>query len=575
MSKKNITIEAAPIKTKASQHWIFSGILFLIFFFTYQYIFDSKLDLGGDNGGYYILGKAISSGQGYTNIHYIGNPPHSHFPPGYPALVAIFMLISDSVIFIKVMNGLLLAGSALLLYRVFFKVTENAKLSFVSALLILLNMHLLKYSTIMMSEIPFLFFGSLTLLLFLKSSEKEEFYKSPSFYGLIVVSSFAYHIRTAGIALIGGIILYLLIKKNWKFLLAYFTGFVALGIPWFLRGKSLGGNQYLDQLFMINPYRPEQGKMQLGDWFTRFFNNLERYISKEIPHGVFPGVKVDYTPGTMADMSSWLIGILIVALVIYGLIKLKNYRTFFIGYIGGTFGILLLWPDVWFSVRFMLPLIPILLFLMVYAVYALISLIADKMNLSNKISPLLLLLMAFLFLPQLKELHAKAKEVYPRKFNNYFEAGKWANKNLPLNAVISTRKPNLFYLTANRKLNRFASTPDYNRLLDALKEKQTTHVVLDQMGFSQTFRYLLPVIQSNPEKFTQIHLVGNPDTYIFKFNYDAGYHGEWKQTQDENGNMVSVKHGKGVEKDAFGNIIIQGRWSDGQYVQDLENTQND
>jgi len=107
MGKKDLKTEAVVTEIKASRHWLFSGILFLIFFFAYQYTFDSKLDLGGDNGGYYILGKALSSGQGYTNIHYIGNPPHSHFPPGYPALLAIFMFISDSVIFIKVMNGLL------------------------------------------------------------------------------------------------------------------------------------------------------------------------------------------------------------------------------------------------------------------------------------------------------------------------------------------------------------------------------------------------------------------------------------------------------------------------------------
>ena len=574
MGKKELKTEAAPIEIKASRHWLYSGILFLIFFFAYQYTFDSKLDLGGDNGGYYILGKALSSGQGYTNIHYIGNPPHSHFPPGYPALLAVFMFISDSVIFIKIMNGLLLAGSALLLYRVFFKVTKSPQLSFVSSVLILLNMHLLKYSTIMMSEIPFLFFGSLTLLLFLNSSEKEKFYKSPSFYGLIAVSSFAYHIRTAGIALIGGVILYLLIKKNWKFLLAYFAGFVALGIPWFLRGKSLGGgNKYIDQLFMINPYRPEEGTMQIGDWFTRFFNNLTRYISKEIPHGIFPGVKVDYSPD--ATEAQWLVGFICITLIVYGLIKLKNYRTFFIGYIGGTFAILLLWPDVWFSVRFMLPLIPILLFLIVYAVYELVSLIAERLKIKKTISPLIILVMAFFFLPQLKELHAKAKENYPRKFNNYFEAGKWASKNLPKNAVVSTRKPNLFYLTANRKLNRFKSTADYNQLLDALKEKQTTHVVLDQMGYSQTFRYLLPVIQSNPEKFTQIHLVSNPDTYLFSFNYDAGYHGEWLQTKDDKGNMLSVKHGQGVEKDASGNVIRQGQWNNGQFVQNIESTQND
>jgi len=50
---------------------------------------------------------------------------------------------------------------------------------------------------------------------------------------------------------------------------------------------------------------------------------------------------------------------------------------------------------------------------------------------------------------------------------------------------------------------------------------------------------------------------------------------EWKQTQDDKGNMVSVKHGQGVEKDQNGKLIRQGQWNNGQFVQNIESTQND
>src|SRR5210317_1167066 len=153
-SKKN-TNNSATIKRT---HWVYSGILFLIFFFSYQYIFDKKLDLGGDNAGYYILGKALSSGEGYTNIHFPDNPAHNHFPPGYPVIIALFMLVSNSIIFIKIVNGVFLLGSALMMYKMLYKVSQNTKLAFVTSALMLLNMHLLYYSRIMMSEIPFLFF---------------------------------------------------------------------------------------------------------------------------------------------------------------------------------------------------------------------------------------------------------------------------------------------------------------------------------------------------------------------------------------------------------------------------------
>ena len=145
--------------------------------------------------------------------------------------------------------------------------------------------------------------------------------------------------------------------------------------------------------------------------------------------------------------------------------------------------------------------------------------------------------------------------------------GSWANANLPQDAVITTRKPNLFYLTAKRKLTGFKSTAEFNELLDGLKEKKVTHVILDQLGFSQTGRYLYPVIQGNPEKFQGLHTIPNPETYLFKFNYEAGYQGEWKQSQDANGNLNSVKHGQGVMKDANGNVYQEGTWDNGNFVQ--------
>ena len=57
-------------------------------------VFDASIDLGGDNAGYYILGKALHEGFGYTNIHLPGMPPAQHFPPGYPLILSLLMTVS-------------------------------------------------------------------------------------------------------------------------------------------------------------------------------------------------------------------------------------------------------------------------------------------------------------------------------------------------------------------------------------------------------------------------------------------------------------------------------------------------
>ncbi len=560
MAKKQ-SKKATAKPPKKTPKWLFPALLVFGFILVYPFIFDKKVSLGGDNASYYILGKALSSGEGYTNIHVPGKPAHNHFPPGYPAILGVFMVFTGSITFLKILNGVFLLGTSFITYLLLRRFTENDRMAFVISILLFFNFHLLSYSTIMMSEVPFLFFATLAMLFFVRLEENEKpFYKDLNFYFLLLTSSFAYHIRTAGIALVAGFALYLLIRKKWAIIGAYLGGFALLGVPWFLRGKSLGGSAYLDQLFMVNPYRPEEGAMQLADWFTRFGNNLTRYLGKEIPHGLFPGFPVDYAPDASGNV---FYGILIVVVLVFGLIKLPKYNWLLAGYLMGTFGILLLWPDVWFGTRFILPLIPILLFLFVYGLYALVNFGFSKISVNTQLNPLLFLILILFFTPQLKQLSEAADESYQPKFKNYFEVASWANTNLPEDAIICTRKPGLFYLFAGRQVAKFANTPDYNELFADMNEWGFTHVVIDQLGYAQTGRFLVPAVQDNPEKFQLLHQTTAPETYLLSYQPTLGYTGEWLVEDQDNGYYKHTKQGKGTYNFPDGRIYT-GQFSNNQ-----------
>ncbi len=536
------------------------------FLFIYQYIFDEKLNLGGDNAGYYVLGKALSEGQGYTNIHMPDNPPHNHFPPGYPAFLSVFMKFTNSINFLKILNGVLLLSSSLLLFSLLKKFTENTKMAFVGAILLLFNFHLLSYSTIMMSEIPYLFFSLLIIRFFIDSLNQENIFKNPQFYLVVFISSYAYHIRTAGLALVGGIILYLLFRKKFKYLIAYALGFIALGLPWFFRGQSIGGNKYISQLFMINPYRPEYGPMAIGDFFTRFYENFVRYLSKEVPNALLPFIEVDYKAD--AELSQIIVGLIMLAIIIFGIIKLPKYRDLIIWYLVGTFGILLLWPQVWFGIRFILPLVPFLLFLLVFGSYKILEyLFITKLKVKSSLSPLIMLSAILLFIPQLQKLNASAAGTMQPKYLNYFQLASYTDKVLPKDAVVCCRKPTLYYLYGNRKTTGFASSVDYGVVLESLEKRRVTHVIVDQLGFASTGRYLLPAIQANPEKFKLVQKIPNPDTYLFTFDNSLGYNGEWKviESQDPANPGTAVKEGKGSFK------YLDGRFYEGEWSNNLKN----
>ena len=84
----------------------------------YWFVFDKKLDLSGDNVKYFLLGKALADGDGYTSNWQPETPAHTHFPPGYPILVAIGMKLGlKKVVGVKLLNYLFLMLATCALYR--------------------------------------------------------------------------------------------------------------------------------------------------------------------------------------------------------------------------------------------------------------------------------------------------------------------------------------------------------------------------------------------------------------------------------------------------------------------------
>jgi hypothetical protein len=74
----------------------------------------------------------------------------------------------------------------------------------------------------------------------------------------------------------------------------------------------------------------------------------------------------------------------------------------------------------------------------------------------------------------------------------------------------------MFYLYSNTHTINYKYTEEGQELIDNLIEKQVDYVVLEQLGYSSTYRYLLPAIQNNPDKFEVIQKIGGPDTYLLR-----------------------------------------------------------
>ncbi|MGB0368703.1 MAG: hypothetical protein ACPGD8_04815, partial [Flavobacteriales bacterium] len=538
--------------------------------------------------------------------------PGNHFPPGYSALIGgVMTVLNGKIDTIKGANGFFMLSALIVLFFLFRALTKNIHLSFIACMFAAFNFHLLEYSTIMMSEISFVLFSAISLLLFVLIDFEKQVYKNWKFLLFIAAMTFAFYIRTLGVSLVISFTLILLLKKRWAYAGTLVVCFFLLALPWQIRSANLGGSPYVKQLLRKNPYRPELGPMEIADWPQRFGMNVKRYLALEISNSVLPFETIDYkqavkqlkkeagTLETPVDpktgkkkepakelsikekkaqalkrglpnakveitITDYIITLILLILMAIGLARMKDNKILIGLYLAGTFGILFLWPEAWFGIRFMLPVVPILIMLALHGVVQIPALAA--LLLKKKEPWLLATVIPFIIFfglyskldSRVSELEQRAKGVYISKFKNYFDIASWSNKNLPKDAVVACRKGQLFYLYSNRWVSGFKSTLDKEELILGLKESGVTHVVLDQLGYSSTSRYLYPAVKRYPAKFKVIHQLKKPDTYIMKFDYDIGYTGEWKDDK-KNGQGTYRWPNKQIYEGSWQNNLRHGK----------------
>ncbi|MBQ5774993.1 MAG: phospholipid carrier-dependent glycosyltransferase, partial [Paludibacteraceae bacterium] len=279
-------------QSNSLKYIVFPLLIVVAWFCLVLYTFNDKPDMNGDNFSYYIYATSLAQGEGYCDLSSPGSPATSNFPPGYPILMSPLRMITDSVVAQKWLNEVFVLGSILLLYFALLALSLPMSISFTAAFAGLFCPRLLHFSTMMMSEASFLFTSMLVFFALVKLCQDEHHQtselRSPWFYVMLVALLFTYHIRTQGVALVVGVLFLFLLRKRWIALITTLGGFVLGCLPWMIRNKMLGlnGNRYLDTIMQVNPWRPEEGMLSLGEVVTRFFDTLRMLIFNAFPSTV-------------------------------------------------------------------------------------------------------------------------------------------------------------------------------------------------------------------------------------------------------------------------------------------------
>lgn len=502
------------------RNYIYIIILTIVFGFVYIQIFDAKIDLNGDNVHYLKLGENIAKGHGYVQLTPNGEIPASHYPPGYSAFMAIFMFLGiKNMVFFKVLNGVLLLLSLIGLYYLVNKITKNKALSLSGALLAIFSPKILEFSTMVMSEMFFLFCSVIFFISLYQYSRqnKQQFWTSPWFYISILAVVIAYYTRTVGAALLFALLIFYSFRKEWWQAGSSLLAFVLLNIPWSLRNAHHGiESRYLGTIMTVNPWRPESGTISsVSEMIDKMLVNFDETVIKGFKEILFPFMTINYE--TASGFMAIIGGLMILAIVLYGAYNFASLKWATIAYLIAQIGLFMLWHGGNGS-RYVVPIAPIIFVSFYVGVYKLLRLFLKKETKLTTLLPYAFLIVVFWMFEPVEIQAKRAKQPLPAAYQNYFNIAKEMQKQFPKNTVCCCRKPELFaYYAENIYAVNYIYTLDSDALIQDLIQKEVDYVVLEQLGYGSTARYLYPAIVAHQELFPVVGQIPNPDTYLLKF----------------------------------------------------------
>lgn len=486
-------------------------------------LFDPRLATAGDNFTYLNLAESFLKYGTFRDLQRPGEPASALENAGFPLLLAgLKATFGGSIVLMKLFMLLLILPILVFVYHQL-RPKENLLLPVLIAGTLALAPDLFDSSRDFFTEVPFvaLVFGSIC---FAESAVRSE-RLSHLLIGIALVAGTCY-VRTHGFLLVAGIGLWLLIRKDWRRLGIFAVAIILLLLPFLLRAWQLSATHAqassIDRIgtFMLkDPYSADSGRIGPLDMVVRMVQNARIYFLELLPPVFFPSF---YSVFGRSSLLATIVALGIVALVIYGFTRSYPKLTpLSIVFLAGYLFSLLIWPSVWSSPRFLLPLYPLLL-LFFFAPYVIPKLRVFPLAV---LSGLVFISHLLVLVPKVSGNLAMLTEYsegdryagYSDDWRNYFQATEWLKTNTPPGAVVLARKPEIAYYVSKRKALLYPLTSEAEKVLQFIHENNIAYVIVDGFYWTgSTPRYLIPALNLKPELFRTVYNLSAPPTHVLE-----------------------------------------------------------
>ena len=368
---------------------------------------------------------------------------------------------------------------------------------------VLLSPALIEYSHQILSEMPYAALSLFSLIVMIRATAMENDRKAVLWIALAVVAS--YYIRTIGVSLIAAAVAHQFLERRYRRGVMLIGACAVLVLPWMLQSWS-----YLDLLV----HQTGTGLVvSVESILHRLSVNATRYGLTHLPGAILPSFAFGAKASIFVHGLAVFVNLLVVGFIARRVREKKQsalsvYLFFYLS-------VVLLWPEVWNNVRFIVPAIPLMFYVVFRSLWDLIRLVPSPPTVLRatwmSLSALVLVSNAWGAWDKFEE--TLARPSLRGAIISTRRSG--SNTNSSQDAIVACRKPFLMHVISGRKTVGYAwKRPP--AVLNTFENQGVDFVVVDAM-FGSTQQFLTPAIEQYQEMFRVANVYDKPPTVVYMF----------------------------------------------------------
>ncbi|MHB1265047.1 MAG: hypothetical protein ACYC1S_11630 [Gemmatimonadaceae bacterium] len=294
-----------------------------------------------DDGTYLVLAKALATGQGYRHLNLPGSPEATHFPPGYPILLALCLRIAPDfqtgIAIAKLVNAALLPAVAIGSYGLCRRtIGWPIWAAAIVSLLGVLAPGILAMNAALMSETLFLALLFPALMRAEALARGEGQWRTALAVGLLIGA--LQLVRSVGLPLLGALLILLAMRRRWRDMAIVMAGTGAVVAPWlgWVSRHSPGVSPALS--FSYGSYR---------DWIQPALESRGWPFIAQVgvhnlsAHASYLGYRFVPWHGTLPTTLGFLC---VVGAAVAAIVMLRRTAPVTLLFLGGYIALVLVWP---------------------------------------------------------------------------------------------------------------------------------------------------------------------------------------------------------------------------------------